>query len=122
MRTSRLPGQRGRTGRKPVHPADPAIAVLRVPADRLQDPVLPPYARLPARLAGELLVAHAEREDIARARAIARHDRGEPPAGWPEAVVLADLEDELRPVAHRDVLPLAVDVDVAGDTAGCNGE
>src|SRR4029078_9483802 len=35
-------------------------------------------------------------------------------AGGPEALGLPDAEDEVDPVAHRDVLALAVDVDVAG--------
>ena len=58
-----------RARRQPVDAADPALAVLRVPADRAQHALLPRDLRLPAGLAGELLVADAERHHVARARA-----------------------------------------------------
>ena len=43
-------------------------------------------------------------------------------SGGPVAVLLAEAQDRLRPVAHRDVLALPVDVDVAGAALGRDGE
>ena len=108
--------------RQPVDAADPAVPVLRVPADRAQDPFLPAHLRLPAGLARQLLVADAERHHLARAGAVARGGRDDAPAGGPEAVLLADADDQRRPVGHRDVLALAVDVDVAGDALRGDGQ
>src|SRR5439155_20243298 len=100
----------------------PLVAVRGVPGDRARDPFLPRDERLPARLAGELRVADAERHDVGHARPqpIGRGD--DLAAGRPVALLLADAQDPLRPVAHRDVAPLAVDVDVARDAVRRDGE
>ena len=60
----------------------------------LQDALLPAHLRLPAGLAVQLLVADAERHHLARARAVARVGRDDVPAGRPEAVLLADADDQ----------------------------
>ena len=73
------------------------------------------------RLAVQLLVADAQRHHLARSRAHAqrrRHDL----AVAPVALLAADAQDERRPSPHRDVLALAVDVDVAGDAFRGDGE
>ena len=88
----------------------------------LQDSLVPAHLRLPAGLAVQLLVADAEGHHLGRARAVARLGRDHVPAGGPEAVRLADLDDLLRPVRHRDVLALPVDVDVAGDALRGDGQ
>src|SRR4029077_1786171 len=88
--------------------------VLGVPADGLQDSVLPRHLRSPTRLAGELLVTHAEREDVARSGPEALGDLNEAPVRRPEPVLRSDPQDRLGPVAHRDVLALPVHVDVPG--------
>ncbi len=77
--------------------------------------------RLPARLAVELLVADAERHHIGRARPEASLGRDDV-ATAPVPQLLAGLEDHLGPVGHRDVLALAVDVEVARDAVGRDGE
>ena len=62
----------------------------------------------------QLLVADAQRHHVGRARAqpaLVGHDVA---VVAPEAVLLADAEDQVDPVGHRDVLALPVDVDVAG--------
>ena len=63
----------------------------------------------------QLLVADAQRHHVGDAgpQALLRRDdrRGR---RRPEAVLDADPEDQVGPVRHRDVLALAVDVDVAG--------
>ena len=87
----------------------------------LRDPLLPRDERLPAGLAVQLLVADAQRHHLARARPDAlrrRHDL----ALAPVALLPPIVEDQIGPVAHRDVLALAVDVDVAGDALRRHGE
>src|SRR6266540_6474081 len=108
-------------GWKPIHAADPALAVLRVPVDRLLDAILPGDERLPAGLAVQLLVADAESHHVARAGAEACGD-GDDLALGPVAPLLTDAQDQRGPVGHRDVLPLAVDVDVARRTVGGYGQ
>src|SRR6266513_1490897 len=100
-------------GWKPVDAADPAVAVLRVPVDRLLDAFLPGDDRVPAGLTVQLLVADAERHHVARAGAEAAWD-GDDLALGPVALLPAHAQDQSGPVGHRDVLALAVDVDVAG--------
>ena len=112
----------GRARREPVDAAEPAVAVLGVPADRAQHALLPRDLRLPAGLARQLLVADAERHHLARARPEARRRRHDLAVAGPEAVLLADAEDQVDPVAHRDVRALPVDVDVAGDAVRGDGE
>ena len=62
----------------------------------------------------QLLVPDAQRHHVARARAMPsrgrRRSRGRRARSRAR---LADAEDQVDPVAHRDVLALAVDVDVA---------
>ena len=77
------------------------------------DAFLPGHAGLPAGLGRQLLVTDAQRHHLARPRPVPRRARDDLPARGPEALRLADAEDEVDPVAHRDVLALAVDVDVA---------
>src|SRR5262249_50839629 len=107
-----LAGQRRGARREPVDAADPAVSVLGVPANRLQDAFLPRHARLPPRLRGELLVTDPECEDVAATGAEAGGDRVKVPVVRPVAVLGAEPDDELCPVAHRDVLALPVDIDV----------
>src|SRR5581483_3572366 len=100
--------------RKPVDAPEPAVAVGCIPADRPQDALLPPDLRLPARLVVQLLVADAERHHVGRAGAQALLVDDDAAVARPESSVGADGDDEVAPVAHRDVLALAVDVDVSG--------
>src|SRR5581483_9229744 len=100
------------------HPADPAVAVVGVPGDRAGDSFFPAHLRRPAGLALELLVADAQRDDLARTRPVAALDADKLAAGRPVALLLADAQDQLGPVLHRGVLALPVDVHVAGDPAG----
>src|SRR5205814_381632 len=78
--------------------------------------------RLPAGLTLQLLVAHAQGDDLARAGAVTAGHADELAARGPVALFLADAENQLGPVAHRDVLALPVDVDVAGDPARGDGQ
>ena len=71
---------------------------------------------MPAGLATKLLEPDAQRHHLAGSGPEAFGDAYELPAGRPVAVLLADAEDQLGPVAHGDVLALAVDVDVARDS------
>src|SRR4029079_13039337 len=99
----RVRGDGRAAGAEPVDTADPAIAVLGVPGDRLRDALFPGNLGLPSRLAVQLLVADAQRHDLARPRTHAqrrRHDL----AVAPVPLLAADAQDELRPVTHRDVL------------------
>ena len=91
--------QRGLRLVEPVHAADPALAVRRVPLDRAQDAVLPRDHRLPARFAVQLLVADAERHHVGDAWTQPRRRRHDLPVVGPEAVLTADAEDQLDPVA-----------------------
>src|SRR2546421_11460541 len=100
----------------PVDAADPAVTVAGVPGDRLCDSVLPGDARLPAGLAVQLLVAHAKGHHLARTGSVPLR-RGQDLASLPVALLAADAQDQVGPVTHRDVLPLAVDVEVARDPA-----
>ena len=61
-------------GRQPIDASHPAVAVIGVPANRLQDAVLPRHLRHPARLLGELLLADAN--TIAFARPLVGRGRG----------------------------------------------
>src|SRR5581483_595420 len=101
--------------REPVDAADPAVAVRRVPADRAQDAFFPRDARRPAGFGGELVVADAQRHHVGDAGAETSFVDDDVAIAAPEAVLLAGLQDQLAPVAHRDVLALAVDVVVARD-------
>ena len=107
---------------RPVNAAEPGLAVLCVPLDRLQDALLPGDERLPPRLARQLLGADPGRQQVARAGAQTAGRRDDRPASGPVAGLLADAEDQLGPVAHRDVLALAVDVDVARHALRRDGE
>src|SRR5262245_9080456 len=62
----------------------------------------------------QLLVADAQRHDLARAGA---HPSGcrDDLALAPVALLSTDGEDEIRPLLHRDVLSLAIDVKIAGN-------
>src|SRR5207244_9963812 len=100
--------------RQPVHSPEPTLPVLRVRGDRPRDRLLPRDARAPAGLAGELLVADPQGGDLARPRAVALGGGGELPAR-PVTLRFADAQDQRSPVGDRDVLAMAVAVDVAGD-------
>ena len=69
----------------------------------------------------QLLVADAKRHHLARARAEALGCAHELPLD-PVALLAADPEDQVGPVAHGDVPSLAVDVEVARDPARRDGE
>src|SRR5262249_55554394 len=103
-----LPGQ-------PIHAPDPPLAVGRVPGDRTAYALLPAHPWLPPGLLVQLVVADPQRDHLARTRAEAGGRRHDFAACGPEAGLLADPQDQLRPLVHRDVLALAVDIDVAGD-------
>ena len=100
---------------EPVDAADPARRGSRRTSDRPRDAFLPGDLRLPAGLAVQLLVADAQRHHLARARAGTRSASVTISRAGPVALLPPDAEDQLGPVAHRDVLALPVDVDVAGD-------
>src|SRR5207253_681232 len=102
------------TGREPVDAADPALAVLRIPLDRAEDAFVPRHLRLPTCFRRELLVADTQRQHVARARPFAVLNRLDVAAVAPVSVLSPDTNDQVGPVAHRDVLSLAVDVDLAG--------
>src|SRR4029450_9330832 len=57
----------------------------------------------------------AQGHHLSGAWPVARLGRDHMPTGRPEAVLLARADDQVAPVRHRDVLALAVDVDVAGN-------
>src|ERR1035437_2010728 len=101
---------------QPVDPPHPARAVRRVPGDRARDSLFPRDLGLPAGLALELLVTDPKREHVARSRAVAMLYRDQPAPGGPVTFSLADLEDLLGPVRHRDVLALPVNVEIARDS------
>src|SRR6266540_2475272 len=69
----------------------------------------------------QLLVADAERHDLARAWAEALGCAHDLPLG-PVPLVAADAENQVSPVAHGDVPSLAVDVEVARDPARRDGQ
>ena len=106
----------GASACEPVDAADPAVAVLRVPADRLQrrPPPSDTFGSQPVSR-GQLLVADAQRHHLARAGAVAafgRDDlRGRPARSRAPRRRGGSASTQSR---HRDVLALAVDVDVAG--------
>src|SRR5919204_5979643 len=64
----------------------------------------------------QLLVADAQRHHLARAGPVAVGRRDDL-APIPVALLATDAEDELGPLAHRDVLALPVHVQVAGNPA-----
>src|SRR5664280_3718964 len=107
---------------QPVDATDPALAVGRVPGNRARDSLFPRHLRLPARLALELLVTDPERQHVARTRAEALLYRDQLAPGRPVTLRLADLEDLLGPVPHRDVLALPVDIEIAGDSVSGDGQ
>ena len=106
------------TGRRlriePVDSSDPALAVRRVPGDRLADALLPRHEGYPSGFPVQLVVADAEGLHVAGSGAVALRDAHDLTFG-PVAVLGADPEDQACPVCHRDVVSLAVAVDVAGD-------
>src|SRR5206468_5880190 len=103
--------------RHPIDAADPAVAVGRVPVDRSRHALLPGNLGLPAGLAVELVVADPQREHVARTRPEAVGGADDLALG-PVPLLLAHAKDQSRPVGHRDVLALAIDVEVAGDALG----
>src|SRR5262245_13423502 len=109
-------------GIQPVDPAEPLVPVGRVPGDRARDPVLPGDLRRPAGLPFEFVVTDAQRPHLARTGPVPLLRRLDVAAGGPEAALLADTQDQRDPVGHRDVLALAVDVDLAGHAARGDGE
>src|SRR4029077_19385582 len=84
--------------------------------------LLPAHRRLPAGIAVQLLVADPQGHHLALAGAVARFRRDHMPSGRPEAVLLSRADDQVAPVAHRDVLALPVHVDVARDALRGNGQ
>src|SRR5437762_6858768 len=90
-------------GCRPIDAAGPAVAVPGVPRDRAGSAVFPAHLRLPARLPLQLLVADSEGDHLARARPVPGRDADELATGGPVAPLLADAQDQLGPVAHRDV-------------------
>lgn len=94
-------------------PTHPGVPILCVPLDRPVDALFPADLGLPAGLLVEFLVADAQLLDVAVAgpKSILALDDFR---ALPIPLVDTDIQDQVSPLAYRDVLAVAVDVFLTG--------